>query len=134
LWSDSRDSRQSQINTGFNNLTPAAPRPAFGAGLTPGEENNTQAGQIRQWSADAVEYIRQGDYGRAVDVYQRLLQLDPDNLSSLNNLGVVYEKKPEWYPQAQQIWKRVLELSESRNDEKHAARARKHLESLARLM
>lgn len=90
--------------------------------------------QARQLCMDAVEYIRQGDYSRAIDAYRRALQIDPDNLSALNNLGIVYEKRQEWYPQAAETWRRVMELSESRADEKHALRARKHLESLSKLM
>jgi tetratricopeptide (TPR) repeat protein len=82
---------------------------------------------------DAVEYLRQGDYPKAIDAYQRALQFEPENLTALNNLGIIYEKRPQWYPQARQIWEKVLDLSRRHGDDQHAARAQKHLQSLAKL-
>lgn len=131
LWRDGRTSRPAafQSNTEIN-LGGFAAR----ANLTQMPAGEGEAAQkVRQLCADAVEYIRQGDYPRAIDAYQRALALEPDNLAALNNLAIVYEKRPEWYPQAAEAWKKALALSQGRSDEKHAARARKHLDSLAKL-
>ena len=67
-----------------------------------------------------------------IETYLKVLEIDPDDISALNNLGVVYEKRPEWRDKAVETWKRVQELSETRQDEKHADRARRHLKSLTR--
>ena len=98
------------------------------------EEISETSRQARQLCMDAVEYIRQGDYSKAVDAYRRALQIEPENLSALNNLGIVYEKRQDWYAEAAETWRRVMQLSESRGDDKHALRAKKHLESLSKLM
>jgi anti-anti-sigma factor len=89
---------------------------------------------VREACNEAVEFIRQGDYQRAIECYQRALRSDPQNLSALNNLGIVYEKRPEWYGRAKDVWKQVLDLSLGQNDDKHATRARKHLELLGKLI
>ena len=89
--------------------------------------------EIERLSRDAVEHLRQGDYQKVIDRYLEVLDIDPDDLSALNNLGVVYEKRPEWNGRAVQTWKQVLTLSEKRNDSKHSERARRHLQSLDQL-
>lgn len=81
-------------------------------------------------AGDALEHLRNGSYAKAVELYKRLLEVQPDDLTALNNLGVVYEKRPEWRSDAVATWKRVLRLSEERQDAKHADRARKHLQYL----
>ncbi len=83
---------------------------------------------------DAVEYLRQGNLVQAMNAYQRARQIEPDNISILNNLGVICEKKPEWYEQGREVWECVLELSRRNQDEKHIARAQRHLEMLAKLI
>lgn len=93
-------------------------------------DSNEHREKIQQLSRDAIEHLKNGDYQKAVNTYLKILQLDPQDLSTLNNLGVVYEKRPEWYDKAVETWKRVLEASEASSDAKHAGRARKHLESL----
>ncbi len=86
--------------------------------------------QIAELSKRAVEYLRFGDYAKVVETYLKVLELDPDDISALNNLGVVYEKRPEWRDKAEETWERVQTLSEARKDSKHADRARRHLKSL----
>ncbi|GAB4318165.1 MAG: hypothetical protein Kow0059_11470 [Candidatus Sumerlaeia bacterium] len=81
----------------------------------------------------ALELMRQGLYEKAARKYEEALAIDPDYLPALNNLAIVYEKKPSWYPKAREQWQRVLEISESHGDQKHAKRARKHLENLDKL-
>lgn len=128
LWRDSKDIRQGQYNTEADFL------PKTGTQLTSINANGENEAKVRQLCDDAMEYHRQGEYQKAIDNYCRALTMDPNNLSALNNIGIVYEKRPEWYAQAIEIWKRVLELSERENDEKHAGRARKHLDTLSKLM
>jgi anti-sigma B factor antagonist len=130
LWRDSKDDRQVLYNTEADYI----PRNQM-TQLTMvdggGGENDSR---VRQLCDEAVEFIRQGEYLKAIENYRRALNLDPNNLSALNNLGIVYEKRAEWYSQAVEIWRRVLDLSEHDHDEKHAGRARKHLETLSKLM
>ncbi len=40
-----------------------------------------------------VYYQKQGDSQKAIDAYQRVLGLDPDNAEAHNNLGVIYKKQ-----------------------------------------
>jgi anti-anti-sigma factor len=127
LWRDSKDDRQEQYNTQADFL----PRNSQLTMIDGGGENEAR---VRQICEEAVELIRRGDYPRAIENYRSALALDPNNLSALNNLGIVYEKDPKWYAQAVETWRRVLELSERKGDEKHAGRARKHLETLTKLM
>ena len=89
---------------------------------------------VKQLCQDAVEYIKQGDYQKAIEIYLRSLEVDSQNLTALNNLGIVYEKNTEWYPLARDVWQKVLDISHEANDDKHAIRARKHLDSLSKLI
>lgn len=127
LWRDSKDEQRMQCSTEAD-LGQWNPMQQL---ATASGENDLQ---VRKLCEEAVELIRQGEYPKAIESYRRALTLEPDNLSALNNLGIVYEKRAEWYPQAVEIWKRVLSLSERSADEKHAGRARKHLETLGKLM
>lgn len=133
LWRDRRDAQQSGHVTehGF-------------AEKGPGHTSITQmplaeasrgesASRVNQLCNEAVEYLRQAQYVKAAECYESVLALDAENLTVLNNLGVVYEKKEEWYRKALEIWKRLETLSVKNHDEKHAARARKHIESLSKL-
>jgi len=89
--------------------------------------------QIDQHCKNAVEYMRMRDYERAVECYKKALQIDPNYLPAHNNLAIVYEKKPQWNDLAIQAWEKVLELSQSRGDQKHIERAQKHLATLQSL-
>lgn len=102
-------------------------------GLPLGDDDQG-CGRGSQLCTDAVEYLRQGNLVQAMNAYQRARQLEPDNISILNNLGVICEKKPEWYEQGREVWERVLELSRLNQDEKHIARAQRHLEMLGKLI
>ncbi len=133
LWRDSKDTSQAQFNTEISD-NPAGFNSGGLTQMTPSERTGFEGQDARQFCANAVEYIRQGDFQRAIEAYNKALRLEPNNLSALNNLGIVYEKKAEWYAQAQETWKKVLEISTASGDEKHAERARKHLDSLAKLI
>ncbi|MCC5875646.1 MAG: anti-sigma factor antagonist [Candidatus Sumerlaeia bacterium] len=93
--------------------------------------NQTPAEQIDSLCRQAVEFMKAGNYDGAAQAYQRVLQLNPNYVPALNNLAIVYEKRPEWHEQAAEQWKRVLEISTANNDQKHIDRAKKHLDFLA---
>ena len=84
LWSDNKDSRQSQYMTemkgdGVGYTTQGR--------LTPILDGADQAAQVRQHCDDAVEYIRQGNFTEAVNSYQKALDIEPESMTALNNLG-----------------------------------------------
>ncbi len=103
MWSDRKDSRQSAFSTQDQSSDSSSAnaddaldhQPARGQSVS-----EDAVAQARHWCGDAVEYIRQDNYAKAVESYQQALQLEPENLSALNNLAIVYEKKPDWYPNA----------------------------------
>ena len=76
--------------------------------------------------------MRQGNYESSIECYKSALELDPDYLPALNNLAIVYEKQPSWHTLAIENWRRVLEISRQRNDEKHIDRAERHLADLTK--
>lgn len=112
----------------------ASNRDEFAAANQPPTDDDQGTGRGSQLCMDAVEYLRQGNLVQAMNAYQRARQLEPDNISILNNLGVICEKKPEWYEQGREVWERVLELSRRNQDEKHISRAQRHLEMLGKLI
>lgn len=127
LWRDSPDEKQTRFATeGGTGAIPAAV-------IAPNKEDPAASQEIERLSRDAVEHLKLGDYQKAVDTYEKVLALEPSDLSALNNLAVVYEKRPEWYDKAAHAWSEVLQLSERRGDTKHAERARKHLETLTKM-
>lgn len=131
LFRDTPDESQSRMNTEAggqgddSKIRQAPPRAAASPPELP-----TAARDVKKLSRDAVEHLRQGDLERAIDAFKRVIEINPDDLSSLNNLAVLYEKRPEWREQALATWNRVHSLSEKRNDRKHLERAEKHLEAL----
>lgn len=112
-------------------IKPAGLTTSHSGGVTGDDAND---GRTRQLCSDAIEYLRQGNMTQAMNAYQRARQLDPENISILNNLGVICEKKPEWYEQGREVWETVLDLSHRNNDEKHIARAQRHLDMLGKLI
>lgn len=83
---------------------------------------------------NAVEFMRQGYYEKAVEEYKKALQINNEYLPALNNLAIVYEKKPSWASKAIEQWEKVLEISKRENDPKHIDRANKHLENLRKMV
>lgn len=88
---------------------------------------------IDEYCKQAVEYIRQGEYEKAVTAYLNALKIDMEYLPAHNNLAIVYEKKPSWLSKAIEQWEKVLEISQKRGDQKHIERAKKHLANLKKL-
>ena len=133
IWSDSRDRAQTQHVTEYS----TGSRGATSGNITQLPQDRTEdpaSAGVRRLCEEAVEHLRAGRYENAIEVYKRALQIDPHNISALNNLGVVYEKRPEWYALSLQTWNTLLDISQKVGDEKHAARARKHIESLEKLI
>jgi tetratricopeptide (TPR) repeat protein len=81
----------------------------------------------------AFEHMRKGAYEESIQEYRRALEYDPDYLPALNNLAIVYEKKPSWHAQAILHWEKVERLSATKGDPKHVERARKHLDNLRKM-
>ncbi|MDK2970452.1 MAG: anti-sigma factor antagonist [Candidatus Sumerlaeota bacterium] len=106
--------------------------PAFQAPPT-APAASTPRERIDQLCKTAVDFMRQRDYERAAQCYTDVLEIDPEYLPAINNLAIVYEKKPQWQKQAIEQWERVLTLSQSRGDQKHVERAQKHLQELQNL-
>lgn len=130
LWRDSPDESQARFNTEAYFTPYNEDSVTHNPAREPRVSESSR--QIADLSKRAVEYLRFGDYPKVVETYLKVLEIDPLDISALNNLGVVYEKRPEWREKAVETWKRVQELSESRRDIKHADRARRHLDSLRR--
>lgn len=128
LFRESRDENQGRFVTEAQYKPIPVPEATVKSTL----ENDDQK-QAERSSRDALEHLRNGAYQQAIDEYKKVLEINPDSMSALNNLGVVYEKKAEWYPEAIKTWQRVLQLSEVKNDVKHAERAQKHLQFLERM-
>jgi anti-anti-sigma factor len=127
VWRDSPDEAQSRYNT-ESYFTPPSDD-----GVTPVRRQSPESDvdqRVADLARQAVEYLRFGDYTRVIDTYRKVLELAPNDISALNNLAVVYEKRPEWRDEAVGAWRRVKELSEQLQDAKHADRARKHLDAL----
>lgn len=133
LWRDKKDQRQRHFSTA-SEPTPQQHGPLTQVPFTKGLEGDESDQKVKQYCLDAVEYIKRGEYQQAIDAYRNALSLDKENLTALNNLGVIYEKRPEWYGEARNVWQEVLQISTRNDDEKHARRARKHLESLSHLI
>jgi anti-sigma B factor antagonist len=87
---------------------------------------------VEEHCRKAVEFMRQGNYENSIECYKSALELEPDYLPALNNLAIVYEKQPVWHDLAIENWKRVLEISRQRNDDKHIDRAERHLADLTK--
>ena len=86
--------------------------------------------QIDRLCKSAVDFMKQRQFDKAVECYEQVLEIDSNYLPAINNLGIVYEKKPEWQELAIQQWEKVLKISQERGDQKHMERAQKHLQAL----
>lgn len=102
---------------------PSAAAPTIGGGQA--------REQIERLCDAARDHLKVRDYDAATECYRKVVELDPEYLPALNNLGIIYEKKPEWRDKAIQQWERVLEIAQRNGDQKHIERAQKHLQALA---
>jgi tetratricopeptide (TPR) repeat protein len=90
--------------------------------------------QVEEHCSRAFEFMREGNYDKSINEYQLALQLESDYLPAMNNLAIVYEKKPSWHKQAIEQWEKVLELSKKVEATKHIERAQKHLSNLRKML
>ncbi len=70
---------------------------------------------------------------RAVEEYERSIDLNPHYISSHHNLALMTERMPEHRARAVAAWERVLELGEKNKDSMYIERARQHLRYLSSL-
>jgi anti-anti-sigma factor len=117
-----------RVDTNFPDITLAGAE-----SNSPGPELRSQKEIIDEHCRRAVAYMRQNNYDMSVEEYRKALEVDPDYLPALNNLAIVYEKQPSWIGKAIEQWEHVLQLSQSRGDQKHIDRAQRHLASLRKM-
>ncbi len=70
---------------------------------------------------------------RAVEEYERSIDLNPHYISSHHNLALMTERMPEHRARAVTAWERVLELGRKNKDSMYVDRARQHLRRLSSL-
>jgi len=107
-----------------------ASAPTVAAGVLAESDGDSEGDRVGALCREALERVRLGEYARAVDLYQEALALAPDCMPALNNLAIVYEKKPNWTVQAIETWEKVLALSHKLDDPKHIERAERRLHRL----
>jgi anti-anti-sigma factor len=134
IWSDSKDARQAAYNTEYNTQGGDASARLGGSKGSLELSPDSPEGRIQQLCQQAIDLLQRGDLQKSVDAFRQALAINPDHVTALNNLAIVYEKRPEWYAQAHETWKRVAELSDRFGDTKHHSRAKKHIETLDKLM
>ena len=62
------------------------------------------------WNNLGILAAREGDVDRAIDDFQRALQIDPNHIIALDNLGSAYRQKRDW-PAAQRVLECALTLN-----------------------
>ena len=126
LWREAPD--QKQVGTSAEGLR-------FSGSLPGSDTENKRSARnadIERLSKIAIKELKLGNNSKVIDAYLQVLDIDAEDLSALNNLGVIYEKRPEWKEKAIRIWNRVLKVSQGRHDLTHSERAERHLKSLER--
>ena len=131
VFRGSRDQRQSKYNTESYFDKPKIQ--IINAASFETSEKADEEEELRRLSQDAMSLLKAKDYDGVIETYHKLLDLDPLDITALNNLGIVYEKNPDWHSKAIEVWERVLDLSEERRDPKHGERAKRHLVDLRRV-
>ena len=69
----------------------------------------TQDGQLGGYIKRGDIYLGQNKYNLAISVYKKALELDPQNLHILNNLGNAYSGQGK-YDLAISVYKKALEV------------------------
>jgi tetratricopeptide (TPR) repeat protein len=62
------------------------------------------------WINLGILSARAGDLDKAIDLFKRAAQMDPDHAIALQNLGSAYRQKKDW-PNAEKALKRAVELT-----------------------
>ena len=65
------------------------PSPLFIAYAAENEVSSTHASEGR---ADALRYYQSGNYQKAIDLWTEILQLNPNDASTANNIGIAYRQ------------------------------------------
>jgi anti-anti-sigma factor len=116
---------------GASTAPPASP--GFQAPPSPANQQTVGGAgrdQIERLCDAARDHLKVRDYEAAAECYRKVMEIDGEYLPALNNLGIIYEKKPEWRDKAIQQWERVLDIARRHGDQKHIERAQKHLQAL----
>jgi Flp pilus assembly protein TadD len=61
-------------------------------------------------------YLRQGDYAKAIDAFQRVAELDPNGPDAFFNLGYIYAVNKD-YAKAEAMYQHVVALAPAFLDE-----------------
>jgi Flp pilus assembly protein TadD len=61
--------------------------------------------------ANAIRLASRGDYDAAIDVFRRVVELDPRNSLMLNNLATLLAEKPEWREESLQIVQQAIQYA-----------------------
>lgn len=99
---------------------------------TPGGEKEPGADNIEKCCKQALELLHKGEFANSIEKYKQALKIDPDHVTALNNLAVVYEKRDIWHSDAIKTWEKILRLCAKQGDDIHVERAKKHLAKLRR--
>ena len=84
---------------------------AWDRALEPLEKARALAPQdVTVLKAVGIAYFNKGDYAKATECYQGVLQLDPNDTLALFNLGVIYKHYSQKPDEAGTYFEKVLEL------------------------
>jgi type IV pilus assembly protein PilF len=75
----------------------------------PAHADNRSSKQSKQEVEFGIRVARQGLWREAIFRWEKAVELDPDNASARNNLGVAYEQDGQ-FELAEQEYKRALDL------------------------
>ncbi|MCP4266657.1 MAG: tetratricopeptide repeat protein [Candidatus Brocadiaceae bacterium] len=88
--------------------------PALGGAEKPfissSAEKSTSESDITSDFNIGVYYQKQGDLVKAIDAYEKVLRVDPDNAEAHNNLGIIYKEQGE-LDKAVEHFQRVVSLN-----------------------
>ena len=62
----------------------------------------------------AAVYLKDGEYEKCIKLYNKILSIDPNNLSALNNLGLTYMRLKK-YKEAVGYFQKAVELDPNFN-------------------
>ena len=78
---------------------------------------NAETNNEHQFQGDltkAAVYLKDGEYEKCIKLYNKILSIDPNNLSALNNLGLTYMRLKK-YKEAVGYFQKAVELDPNFN-------------------
>jgi tetratricopeptide (TPR) repeat protein len=81
----------------------------------------------------ANKLVKMEEIDRAIEEYERSIELNPEYISSHHNLALLVERMPERRARAVEAWERVLYLGRKNGDSRYVERAGQHLRYLSTL-